>query len=835
MRNWTRVSAFLGLFAVLAAGGAAGVEFEWDLLPPLPEPISGQAVGVHNGALVVAGGSNFEVSPWQGGTKDWKDRIYVLPDGAGAWVDAGALPGARAYAGAVSHPTGVYIFGGSNGDICYDNGLRLTWEGGKLGVEELDVRLPQPCAFTSAALVNDTAYMVGGQATNGATQALDTFWALDLSTENLAWRELESCPGPARILGAIAAQSGAVYVFSGAELSARPDGSTDRTYLTDGYAYMPGKGWEQVADVPAPVVAAPAVGYGTAHIIVASGDDGSNFERTAELGDGHPGFPATVRAYHTITGTWVEAGEAPHAFVTTQAVVWQDRVVIPGGEDRPGHRGDAVMSGAPAARKTGLGAIDYTTLTLYLLALVGMGFYFSRREVDTEAFFLGGRRVPWWAVGISIFGTSLSAITYLSIPARAYATDWVFIFTNAAPIILAPVVVGYYVPRFRQSPISTAYEFLEQRFNLPTRIYGSLCFIIFQIGRVGIVMLLPAIALSAATGISVPVCLIAMGVLATLYTALGGIEAVIWTDVLQAIVLVFGALLALVLIVFSIDGGVAELFHTANAADKFHMANWTWSHTTTALWVVVVGNVFSNTYPMTADQTVVQRYLTTRDDRSAGRAVWTNALLTIPITLLFFGLGTALWVFFKQRPELLDPNLKNDAILPLFVVAKFPIGLRGILIAGIFAAAMSSLDSSINSVASVLVNDYYRRWRRGISEQHALRVSRMLTLLFGLVGTGIALWAAQLEDVSLWDPFLKLLNYVGGGLGGIFALGVFTRRANGVGALAGAAAAVLAVIAVQRTETHFFLHGMVGFLTAFLVGYLVSLALPGKAVETGEA
>jgi len=482
-----------------------------------------------------------------------------------------------------------------------------------------------------------------------------------------------------------------------------------------------------------------------------------------------------------------------------------------------------------------LGWADYLSIVLYLSVLVGIGLYFSKREKNTENFFLGGRSVPWWAVGLSIFGTSLSAITYLSIPARAYATDWVFFLANMGILFIAPFVVRWYIPRFRQAPIQTAYEFLELRFNVAVRIYGSICFLLFQLGRIGIVMLLPAIALSATTGLNIYLAIALMGLLATAYTALGGIEAVIWTDVIQSFVLVFGALLALVLIVLNVEGGPVALIQEAHAADKFHTFNWTLDASVAAVWVVIIGNAFSNLYPATADQTIVQRYLSTADAKTAGRAVWTNALLTIPITFLFFGLGTALWVYFQHHPEQLDPTLQNDAILPLFVVHQFPIGLRGVLIAAIFAAAMSSLDSSINSIASVLVNDYYRRFRRGVGERQAMYAARIITVVFGVIGTLSAIYAAGIDATSLWEPFLMLLNFVGGGLAGIVALGVFTRRAHGIGALVGAAASALAVYAATQTAMHFFLHGMVGFLTAFCVGYGSSLVLPGTPRETGPS
>lgn len=833
-RNRCWLVSLFSVLGLIVLSGEAWTQspemLSWGELPPLPDAVSGQAVGAHRGALIVAGGSSFAVSPWQGGVKEWKDAIYVLEPGATAWVKAGRLPEARAHAACVSNETGMWIFGGSDGRTCRDDGLRLRWDSGAITVERLPGRLPSPCVFGGGALLGNTAYVAGGQVANDAATALNALWSLDLSRPDAAWQELTSLPGAGRILPVMVSQGDTLYVFSGCELIAGTDGKAQRRYLDDGYAYTPGGGWKSVAPVPAPVAAAAAAPYGQAHVFVISGDDGANYERTAELGDNHPGFPKRVFAYHTITDAWVEAGTLSEAYVTTQAVLWQGNIVIPGGEDRPGHRAAKVWAATPVKHTGGLGALDYAALVLYLGALVVIGFYFSRQETDTEKFFLGGRRVPWWAVGLSIFGTSLSAITYLSIPARSYATNWAWILNNMGILFLAPLIVHYYIPHFRKSPISTAYEYLEVRFNRVIRIYGSLCFMIFQIGRVGIVLLLPAIALNAATGINIYFCIFTMGALATLYTVLGGIEAVIWTDVLQSVVLVAGALLALVMIVINVDGGLGAVLVSAQAADKFHTFDWGWDCTTATVWVLLVGSFFSNAYPSTADQTMVQRYLTTSNARQAGRAVWTNALLTIPISLLFFSLGTALWAYFRQHPQHLDATLKNDAILPLFAMVRFPAGLKGILIAGVFAAAMSSLDSSINSVASVLLNDYYRRWRPQLVEKRALRAAQIITLTLGVFGTAAAMYAAQINATSLWDPFLALLNFVGGGLAGIFALGVFTKRANGFGAIIGAVGSAVAVLLARQTALHFFLHGMVGFLTAFALGYLASLMIPAHRI-----
>lgn len=814
-------------------------DLDWSDWPALPGPSSGHFAGMHNGALIVAGGSNFDVSPFQGGEKIWLDTVFVLANAGSddaAWTAAGTLPTPRAYGGSIETDDGLLLIGGTDGAQCFDSVLRLSWADGALRVEEIAAwHLPAPVAFSSAARLGDTAYITGGQSAPDATSALASLWALDLNDDTRGWTTPAPLPGPARILPVVVAQDGALYVFSGAELFAQPDGKAGRNYLNDGYRFTPDDGWRAVQGPPKPVVAAPAAPLGLAHIIVASGDHGELVARNAELGDNHPGFPATVLAYHTTTDSWTELGEAPASYVTTQAVVFDGGVLIPGGEDRPGHRGSRVLVAKSASRTGGMGALDYAAIGLYFAALVAMGAYFSRREKSTEAFFLGGRKVPWWAVGISIYGTSLSAITYLSVPARAFASNWTWLLTNSAPLILAPLVAGWYIRAFRREEIGTAYEYLERRFNLPIRIYGSLCFMTFQMGRVGIVMLLPALALTAATGMDLYLSIAAMGLLATLYTMLGGIEAVIWTDVLQTIVLLFGAILALILIVTSVDGGAAGIYAEADAVGKLRLLDLRWDYTAAVLWVIVIGNCFSNLYPLTADQTIVQRYLSTADEQSARRAVWTNALLALPTSVLFFSVGTALWAFFREHPALLDPQLKNDALLPLFIVERFPAGVKGIIIAGIFAASMSSLDSSINSVASVLTTDYYKRFVSGVQEAQALRVARVIVVLFGVFGTVSALYVATLDNTSLWEPFLALLSFVGGGIAGIFALGVFTTRAHGGGAMVGAAASIFAVwFAKYHTDMHFFLHAAVGFIVAFVVGYASSLLLPGTA-RTGDS
>jgi SSS family transporter len=587
-----------------------------------------------------------------------------------------------------------------------------------------------------------------------------------------------------------------------------------------------------LSPLPHPVAAAPgpAPALGSAHLALLGGDDG---EVTVTPGGTHPGFDDQVLLYHTITDTWVAAGSlGPDPPVTTPVVEWRGDLVLPSGETRPGARTPAVRRGAPLPPAPRFGAANYAVLVVYLLALAAMGVYFSRREKTTEDFFLGGRRVPWWAAGISIFGTQLSAITFMAIPALSFATDWVYFLVNFGILLMGPIVVFGYLPFFRRLNVTTAYEYLEHRFSLSIRLFGAASFVVFQLGRMGIVLLLPALALAAVTGMDVRACIVVMAVLCTLYTVLGGIEAVIWTDVLQVLVLFGGALLALAVIAGSLEGGFGELVSTALAHDKLRVVDLRWDWTGSALGVILLAAVFNNLVPYTTDQAVVQRYLTTADERRAASAVWAGTLLALPASVLFFGIGTALFAFYRAYPERLNPLGPGDQVFAWFIVREMPAGLSGLLIAGVFAAAMSSLDSSMNSVATTVVTDFYRRFRPEAEDRRCLRLARGLTVVLGALATAVALWLAGAGVQSLFDQFLQIMGLLGGTLAGLFALGIFTRRASAAGATVGAAASlgVLAWIALA-TDLSGLLYAAVAVLSCVTVGWLASLVLPRPAAS----
>ena len=347
-----------------------------------------------------------------------------------------------------------------------------------------------------------------------------------------------------------------------------------------------------------------------------------------------------------------------------------------------------------------------------------------------------------------------------------------------------------------------------------------------------IVLLLPALALSTVTGLSVSFCILSMGLFCVIYTVMGGIEAVIWNDCLQVLVFALGAVCILAVAFGHAHTDLWSTLAGAVRAGKLRLGIWSWDYAVPCLWVVLLGNVLSNIPVYVSDQSVVQKFLTTSDLRQARRSLWLNFWITVPTGVLFFLLGTAFYVFYKSNPAMLNPVVPTDAILPWFVMQNMPAGVGGFVIAGIFAASMGSLASSVHSVTTAITTDFYRRFRPGDSEQQYVRLARWLVVLIGLAAIGFALVIALLDIPSLLDLFMTFLGLISGGGAGIFLLGILTTRAHGPGTFIGALASALIVFAAQTyTKMHFFLYGAVGLVAAMVLGYVLSLILPAKAKD----
>lgn len=479
---------------------------------------------------------------------------------------------------------------------------------------------------------------------------------------------------------------------------------------------------------------------------------------------------------------------------------------------------------ANSDRTTEFGTLNLVVLGIYPLIMLGIGFWCSTKGNDAEGFFRAGQQIPWWAAGLSIYATMLSSITFMAVPAKAYSTNWWFMLNGFSIILLTPLIVHIYLPFFRQLNLTCAYEYLELRFNLAMRLFGSASFIIFQVARTGVVLYLPALALATVSNLDTAACIVGMGLLTIAITYFGGMEAVIWTDVAQTVMLLAAALISLLVILARLDGTVLDNIHVASQDGKFFPPiSFSFNLAKETFWVIFIGNGFTSLISYTSNQEVVQRFMTTSDEKGAARAIWTNAWMTVPSAFIFFGVGTALYLFYQQFPSELDPNLsRNDAIFPYFMVHELPPGVAGFVVAGIFAAAQPT--SSLNSVATAWTTDFFQRFHPAAGPTALVRMGRISTTIAGVLGIVAALILDKYPVESIWELFLNIIGLTTGILAGLFSLGILTTRATGAGAVMGVLISIATLIIVGLTHiVHPLMFGFVGVTSTFIGGYLMSL------------
>ena len=481
-----------------------------------------------------------------------------------------------------------------------------------------------------------------------------------------------------------------------------------------------------------------------------------------------------------------------------------------------------------------MSTLDIAVFLLYVAGVTAFGAFFYTRANSAEGFTAANHRLPGWAVGFSIFGTFLSSISFLALPGKAYVGNWnAFAFSLSLPIA-AWAAVRWFVPLYRSVGEISAYAYLEQRFGVWARLYAMSCYLLTQLARMGTILFLVALALEGLTGWEIVPIIIVTGVLVTLYTVIGGIEAVIWTDVVQAVILTLGALVAAGVLLAGMPEGPAQLFTLAGDAGKFSLGSFAPDFATSTFWVVLVYGLVINLQNFGIDQSYVQRYHTARSDAQAKRSVWLGALLYIPVSALFFFIGSALFAFYTAQPDLLPATLHaadaGDRIFPYFIVSQLPAGLTGLLIAALFAAAMSSVDSSLNSSATVLMSDLYRRFLKpDADDAHLLRFVRVTTVVLGLLGTGMALLMLSIK--SALDAWWGMAGIFSGGMLGLFLLGIVSARVRWPHALIAVILGILLILwGSFGPETgspwafpfHTLMITVIGTVAIFLVGILLS-------------
>lgn len=701
------------------------------------------------------------------------------------WDRLSASGSEAALGGVTDGQRAVLLFGT---DRRFDRAAIATIEGPELRLRSLAV-LPIALTTAQAALLPD-ALVVAGIAADGTPQILRTPIA------GGGWNAIPAWPGGGAPV-ALAARGTTLF------LTVR-DSNSEHQLRWDTK-----EGWAVRTAAPSPVVAGSsrAIGQSSLLYLVGSGRNASWY------------------SYSTITDAW-----APLGYRLAQ-----------GGVTTPYRNGIVAVSadgGASAAelelQRRPLGWLDWVIIITYLAGMLAIGFYIWKRSRtgSTSEFFLGSRQIPFWAAGISMFATNTSSISYLAVPAKAFDTDWQYLMSKIVTVFALMAVAFWVIPLFRRLNLVSVFSYLETRFHPAIRMLSSGLAILMHVGgRMGVVLFLPALALGTITGTNVILCIVIIGLCTIVYTALGGMKAVIWTDVFQVIVLMSGAIFAIGFIVHAI--GFNQIYDTAMHYDKTKLVNVSFDFTTPTLWGLIILYTFDTVLTFPKDQVLMQRVLSTSSEKQASRSVWFFAAILLPAGLLFYIIGTALFAYFHARPDRLNPLLPIDSVFPSFIGTELPHGVTGVIIAGLFAAAMGTLSGTINSVATLLSVDFYEKLRRTPpTQKQAVRFAEWMTVLVGLVGVGIAIILSRMEIRSLLDLTIELFGLLGGSCAGAYTLGMFTTRANWQGTAIGIVGASLLTLVVWIFGlVHPYFYLAIAIVASIVIGYLASFFFPAPTAK----
>ena len=463
--------------------------------------------------------------------------------------------------------------------------------------------------------------------------------------------------------------------------------------------------------------------------------------------------------------------------------------------------------------------IDIIVFLLFTGGVVAFGCSFFKKKGTSEEFTSAGRSLPGWVVGMSIFATYVSSISYLGYPGKAFSGDWnAFVFSLSIPIA-SYFAARYFVPFYRSQDSISAYSFLENRFGPWARIYASSCYLLTQIARTGSILYLLALPMNVLLGWHIQTIIVVTSVAIVLYSMLGGMKAVIWTEAIQGIILIGGALVCMFILLFDMPGGPVQTFSIAMEDGKVSLGSFGSSLSESTFWVCLIYGIFTNLQNYGIDQSYVQRYHTAKNEKEAKFSALFGGYLFIPVSAVFFMIGTGLYAFYKVHPGILPDGVGADYVFPFFIVNELPVGLTGLLIASIFAAGMSTIATSVTSSSTIILTDYYQRFRK-----HAGNRERMLVLKLSSVGVGVAgilVAFAFMSVQSALDAWWALASIFSGGMLGLFLLGYISKKARNFDAVLGVVCGVILVCWIVISPfVHANLAIVFGTLLIFLVGFL---------------
>lgn len=483
--------------------------------------------------------------------------------------------------------------------------------------------------------------------------------------------------------------------------------------------------------------------------------------------------------------------------------------------------------------------LDLVIIIVYMGGTLAVGWWFSRKQRNIRDYFLSGNDTPWWALMGSIVATETSTVTFISVPAYAFAAnaaglggDFTFLQIVLGYLIGRLIIVALFIPLYFKGELFTVYQVLDQRFGGRVKRTAASLFLVTRSIADGIRLFLTAIVLVALTGWADPVSILIIGVVTIAYTYLGGMAAVIWTDAIQLVVYLVGAVVAALVLLGKIPGGWNEVVAVAGAAHKFNLFDFTFDLSRSyTFWSGVIGGAFLTTATHGTDQLMVQRYLSARNARQATLALLSSGAVILVQFVLFLLIGVMLYVFY-QKAGTLPPEVaaKADRVFPHFIVTQLPNGLIGLVVAAIFAAAMSTLSGSLNSLSAAAVTDFYRPlFAPNKSDGHYLNVSRVLTAIWGVVQIVVAMIAIAMQGRGV-DAVLAVASFTNGPVLGLFLLSALTRRVGPNGALAGVVTGIacMAFVWLQlRISWQWYV--LIGSLITVGAGYLTSVLIERKA------
>lgn len=528
--------------------------------------------------------------------------------------------------------------------------------------------------------------------------------------------------------------------------------------------------------------------------------------------------------------------------------------------------------------ETRFGPIDWMIVVVYFIGIAAIGPIFARRNKSTETFFVGNRQFPAWLLGLAMFATSISSITVVAYPGDAYKAAYL----RWLPVLMLPfgIYIGakIFLPFYRRNKCTSAFEYLELRFGNGVRSYVSVAFIINQLSRIATILFLVSLVFEQMTGASPYLCIVIGGCVIAIYTVLGGISAIVWAQFLQAFLLWFGAILCFITLVSGIDGGLGAVFSTGWADGKFMLgdpnpatgviesAKW-FSIAEKSIIMILITGLMNWVYEYSANQNVIQKYVSAKNPKEAFKSIWICCACSIPTWTFFMLMGTALYVFFKQHPDAQATAIltgaggaKSESILPFFCIKMLPVGLAGIVITAILAAAMSASSASISSISAVFITDIYRRHMvKSSNERNYVLAARLTSAFTCLLMMGGAVLYYKASNLTLQDLGMKLTAILCGGMLGIYVLGFLTTRGTGRSVAVGLVAtlsftAYMTVVEFMKitpehfmnwlgcSETvalwllkpvHIYYVGLFGNIITFLVGFLVACLFEKKRDLTG--